>query len=154
VKRSRSAATAAILFFAVWGAATPALAAPPVIERVPVDDTFVDEFLTEACGVPVTSRAVGSLTFKTWDRTGTGPIEMTNVNISITATAGDNRVRFRDVGADLVRRTPDGTLVLMIAGQVPFAHKGVLKINPETGEVLHEPTRTVGTDRVCAALTA
>ena len=136
------------------GGTGPAVAAKPVIERISVDDTFVDRFLSQACGVRVVTRAVGRLTFKTWDRTGTGPIAMTNVNVSLTARAGDNTYRFRDVGSDLVRRQPDGTLVLKISGQVPFAFKGVLKVDLTTGQVLHEPTRTVGTERVCAALTA
>ena len=44
-----------------------------------------------------------------------------------------------DVGADLTRIEPDGTLVLSVIGQVPFDFAGVLKIDPETGEVIHEP---------------
>ena len=42
-------------------------------------------------------------------------------------------VRFRDVGADVVRIEPDGTATLMIIGQVPFDFTGVLKIDLETG---------------------
>jgi hypothetical protein len=136
------------------GGAGPAAAAKPTIERISVDDTFVDRFLSRECGVRVVTQVVGRITFKTWDRTRTGPVAMTNVNLTFTATVGDNTYRFKDVGADLVRRQPDGTLVLQIAGQVPFGFKGVLRINLYTGEVLHEPTRTVGTEKACAALTA
>ena len=41
------------------GAVIPGVAsgAPPTIQRIVIDETFVDEFLTEECGVPVTTRA-------------------------------------------------------------------------------------------------
>jgi hypothetical protein len=67
------------------------------------------------------------------------PDQLNSVNIGVTSTAGDRTFRFRDVGADLVQIKPDGTLVLLISGQVPFAFAGVLKINPETEEVILEP---------------
>jgi hypothetical protein len=43
----------------------------------------------------------------------------------------------------------DGTVVLMIVGQVPFEFTGVLKVNPDTGEVILEPRHTVDTTQVC-----
>jgi hypothetical protein len=88
-----------------------------------------------------------------FDRTK-GTITVNNVNFTLTATAGDNTARFRDVGTDHARITPDGQLILSITGQVPFDFKGVLKIDPETGKVLHEPSAANDTTRVCARLTA
>ena len=41
----------------------------------------------------------------------------------------------------------------MIVGQVPFEFTGVLKVNPDTGEVILEPQHTVDTTRVCRLLT-
>lgn len=41
----------------VW--AGVAAGAPPTIERIDVDESFADEFLTEECGVPVTTTAQG-----------------------------------------------------------------------------------------------
>jgi len=79
---------------------------------------------------------------------------LNTVNVKGTATAGANTFRFHDVGNDHLRITPDGALVLSITGQVPFEFKGVLKIDPDTGEVFHEPSRTDDTTRACAALTA
>jgi hypothetical protein len=70
------------------------------------------------------------------------------------ATAGDNQVRFRDVGIDLVRVEPDGTVILSIVGQVPFGFTGVLKINLDTGEAILEPHHIVDTTRACELLTA
>lgn len=75
--------------------------------------------------------------------------------MALTATAGDNTIRFRDVGADLVRIEPDGTAILMIIGQLPFDFTGVLKIDLETGEAILEPQHVTGdeVEDACAILT-
>jgi hypothetical protein len=109
------------------------------MERINVDETFVDDDLTEACGVPVTTTALGHVIVRTFSGEGTGIAQVNNISVGLTATAGDRTFRFRDVGADVVQIKPDGTLVLLITGQVPFAFAGVLKINPETEEVILEP---------------
>jgi hypothetical protein len=127
----------------------------PTFERIDVDDTFApDEFLTEACGVEVTTTASGHVTVRTFED-GTGPTTVTSINIGLTATAGDRTFRFRDVGADVERIEPDGTIVLSIIGQLPFDFAGVLKINPETDEVILEPRDRSEEQiaRACAALT-
>ena len=64
---------------------------------------------------------------------------MNTINIGVTATADGRTFRFRDVGADVARVQPDGSVVLLISGQVPFFFAGALKIDPETEEVLLEP---------------
>jgi hypothetical protein len=133
--------------------ATAASAQAPEKEVIQVDETFADDFLTEECGVPVTTTATGRVTlFDSPD--GVVLLHLTTLNISLVATAGDNQARFRDVGADQLRMQPDGTLILSIIGQVPFEFTGVLKINPETGEVILEPHHEVDTTRVCERLTA
>jgi hypothetical protein len=121
----------------VW--AGVATGAAPTMERINVDETFVDDDLTEACGVPVTTTALGHVIVRTFSGEGTGIAQVNNISVGLTATAGDRTFRFRDVGADVVQIKPDGTLVLLITGQVPFAFAGVLKINPETEEVILEP---------------
>lgn len=128
-------------------------AAKPVVTLIAIDETFADEFLSEECGVDVTTHVEGKIKLREFDRTN-GTVSVSTVNVAATATAGQNTARFRDVGVDHARITPDGTLVLSIVGQVPFDFKGVLKINLDTGEVLHEPTRAYDTTKVCAALTA
>ncbi len=121
----------------VW--AGVATGAAPTMERINVDETFVDDDLTEACGVPVTTTALGHVIVRTFSGEGAGIAQVNNISVGLTATAGDRTFRFRDVGADVVQIKPDGTLVLLITGQVPFAFAGVLKINPETEEVILEP---------------
>ena len=129
--------------------------AAPVIERIAVDDTFADEFLSEACGVEVTTRARGHIIVRTFPDDGRGVIEVRTINVGLTATAGGRTFRFRDVGADVTRIEPDGTVVLSITGQVPFAFAGVLKIDLETGEAILEPRDRSEAQlaRACAALT-
>ena len=133
-----------------------ALAGKPTFERFTVDETFADEFLTEECGVPVTSHAEGHVTVRTFSGDGTGPARVSSVNVAVTATAGDNTYRFRDVGADHTQVKPDGSVIVMIIGQLPFDFAGVLKIDPATGDVLHEPqdNREGQLEKACAALTA
>ena len=133
-----------------------AFAGKPTIERIAIDETFEDDFLTEECGVPVTTRAQGHVTIWTFEGEGTGVAAHSTVNVVFTAMAGDNTVRFRDVGADLIRIEPDGTAIIMIIGQVPFGFKGVLKIDLETGEAILEPQHSLEGDieKACAALTA
>jgi hypothetical protein len=134
----RTAATTAMAA-AILGGTVPATAAPPTVERIPIDETFPDDELTEACGFVVTTTAHGSVTTRTFDGEGTGPVELTTINVGLTATADGQTFRFRDVGADLIRVTPDGTAVLQIIGQVPFGFAGVLRIDLETGEAILEP---------------
>lgn len=133
----------------------PATAAPPQIDRENVDDVFDDELLTEECGVPVETRATGQIANLAFDEDGTGVVNVFTINITLTATSGDNTVRFKDVGADVVKVLPDGTLVLAIIGQVPFDFTGVLKVNLTAGEVIQEPHHFTGdTTKICARLTA
>lgn len=127
-----------------------ALGAAPVIERIDIDETFADDFLSEACGVPVTTTARGQIIARTFPGEGTGVAEVRSVNVSLTATAGDRTFHFRDVGADLVRIEPDGTAVLSIIGKVPFAFNGVLKIDLETGDAILEP-RDIGEQQLAKA---
>lgn len=138
----------------VW--AGVAAGAPPTIERIDVDESFADEFLTEECGVPVTTTAQGHVIVRVFSGEGTGVAQVRTINVGLTATAGDRTFRFRDVGADVVQIQQDGTVVLLITGQVPFAFAGVLKINPETEEVILEPHHSIEdrVDDACAALTA
>ena len=126
-----------VLACLVW--AGVAVGAAPTFERITVDVTFADEDLTEACGVPVTTTAQGHVILRTFSGEGTGVAQVNSVNVGVTSTAGDRTFRFRDVGADLLQIKPDGTVVFMITGQVPFAFAGVLKINPDTEEVILEP---------------
>jgi hypothetical protein len=134
---------------------TASLAAAPEIIRIPVDDTFDDDFLTEVCGVPVVTTVQGAIAIRLFDRETTGPVEVFTINLGLTARSPYGVARFRDVGADLYRITSDGSLVQQVMGQVPFQFAGVAKFDAATGELLQEP-RDRGEwqlDKVCKALT-
>ena len=133
--------------------ATAAAAQAPVKVTETISETIEDEFLTEACGVEVTTTVTGRITFFTFPDRPVGPQNLTTLNFALVATAGDNQARFRDVGIDLVRVEPDGTAILSIVGQVPFGFTGVLKIDLDTGETILEPHHIVDTTRVCELLT-
>jgi hypothetical protein len=154
---TRRCLTGWVVSLALVGVLSPGVASgvPPTIERIPVDDTFVDADLSEACGVEVTVRAQGHIIVRTFVEDGTGVVEVRTINVGVTATADGRVFRFRDVGADVVRIEPDGTAVLSITGQVPFAFAGVLKIDLETGEAIFEPRDRSEEQlaRACAALT-
>ena len=59
MRRPRTTGVLAVLgaLLVVVLGATAAAAQAPVKEVIQVDETFADEFLTEACGVPVTTTA-------------------------------------------------------------------------------------------------
>ena len=157
MRRQRTRGLLAVLgaLLVVVLGATAAAAQAPVKVTETINETIVDEFLSEECGVPVTTTITGRITFLTFpDDESVGPQILTTLNFGLVATAGDNQVRFRDVGIDLVRVAPDGTVILSIVGQVPFVFTGVLKVNLDTGDVILEPHHDVDTTRACELLTA
>ena len=155
MRRRRTSGVLAVLggLLVVVLGATAAAAQAPVKEVIQVDDTFEDEFLTEECGVDVTTTITGRVTIFTFPD-GRVLQDLTTLNLEVVFTAGDNQIRVRDVGIDQVRVQPDGTVILSIVGQVPLGFTGVLKINPETEEVILEPHHVVDIEEFCARLTA
>lgn len=131
-----------------------ATAGKPTLERFDIDETVLDDFLSDACGVTVMTHAQGHVIVRTFD--GNGPVQLNTINLALTATAGGNTYRFRDVGADLTRVQPDGTAVLSLIGQLPFDFSGVLKLDLDTGEAILEPQHSLedDLDEACAILTS
>ena len=156
MRRRRISGVLAVLgaLFVVVLGATAAAAQAPEKEVIQVDDTFVDEGLSEECGVEVTVHITGRVTLFTFPDEEKVLQDLTTLNFAGVATAGDNQIRFRDVGIDQVRVQPDGTVILSIVGQVPFGFTGVLKINLETEEAILEPHHFVDIEAVCERLTA
>jgi hypothetical protein len=154
-RRCRTGWLAGVLVVAGLVSPSVGLGAAPTFERIAVDETFADEFLTAECGVPVTTTVQGHVTLREFSGEGTGLVALNTLNLGITAVAGDRTFRFRDVGGDLVRIEPDGTAVLYITGQVPFDFAGVLKIDLETEEAILEPRdrSEEQLERACEVLT-
>jgi hypothetical protein len=142
-----------VLVVGVMAVAT-ATAGRPVTTRMNFDATFPDDFLSAACGFEVTTHARGHAISREFDR-AKGTVAVSTLNIALTAMANGNTYRFRDVGADHVKITKDGP-ILSIVGQIPFEFIGVLKIDLDTDEVVHEPGHDIS-GRIadaCAALAA
>ena len=151
-RRLGSVLGVATVFVLMLGGTASAVG-PPERETITFSDTFEDEFLSEECGVDVTTSIDGRVTKLTFPDQPVGPQELSSVHFDIVASTGDNQVRFKDVGIDLVSVMPDGTVVLMIVGQVPFDFTGVLMIDLTTGEAILEPHHIVDTTRACHLLT-
>jgi hypothetical protein len=139
-----------------------ATAAKPTLVRISVDEAGPDPEITAACGFPVNFAATGHVIIRTFEGKDNGLVDLTTLNVRVTFTGNGNTMSIHDVGADKVRIAPDGTVILSIIGQIPFetdftdtGFHGVLKVNLDTGEVLHEPRHTTGTvAALCAALAA
>lgn len=135
--RAVTAISAAALL--LTATAAPALAAPPSIEKIPIEDTFHDDFLTEECGVDVTTTISGFRIERGWLDGGGNVLSLATISITGTASSEFGSFKFKDVGADQLKMAPDGTVTLSIIGQVPFGFTGVLVLDPDTGEIIKEP---------------
>jgi hypothetical protein len=156
MRRQRTTGVLAVLgaLFVVVLGATAAAAQAPEKEVIPIDDEFVDPDLSAACGIEVTINLTGRVTHFTFPDRPVGLQELFTVNMTVVASAGDNQIRVRNVGADVVQVTPDGTAIITTTGQVPFEFTGAIKVNLDTGEVILEPHHFADIEAVCAQLTA
>ena len=137
---------------AVAPAAT--FAVGPEIRTTPVHDAFVDTDLNAACGLE-TSKTVldGVVTVRTFDRdAGLQQVDTVNIRGSITAPGGT--FPLRNIGADIYRIAPDGTLLLMFTGIGSFNFAGSYKFDLTTGEVIREPHRILIDSDLSAACDA
>jgi hypothetical protein len=123
-------------------------------ETISISDTFQSSILSPACGVEVTITINGSLRVLTFPDRPVGPRDLTFANIDWVASAGNNRVRFRDVSVEKVTIEPDGAVIVSTAGHQPVEFTGVMKVNLDTGEVVLEPQHFADIERLCDLLTA
>ena len=147
--------TKALAALCAAAALVPASAAgaPPTIVREDIDETFVDEALSEACGVEATVHLTGQSIVRM--REGGGVLEVFTTNLTGIITSEFGSFRVKDVGSDSTRITPDGQVIVSIRGQLPFFFKGVLKFDGTTEEWLNEPNLAAGEreiERACARL--
>lgn len=137
IPRASAAISAAALLLAAT--ATPALAAPPTIERTPIEATFADSFLTEECGVDVTTTLSGFRIERSFLDSDGNLLSVATINVTGTASSALGSFRFKDVGADHMKVAPDGTVTISIIGQVPFDFTGILVFDLDAGEVVKGP---------------
>lgn len=163
------ASLATILALAVAG---PALAAKPETERIVLHDSFLEPDLTAACGFDVHLVGEGHITFRLFsDESGAPVRELNNYAIRLTLSSEWASLRMTDVGADRVAYLPDGSLILIVIGNVQSVNiPGEGRVYFDVGRVVSritfdangEPTFTVlseagqhegdQVDAICAAL--
>jgi hypothetical protein len=99
--------------------AAPVSAGKPEIERVPIDDLFVDEFLSEVCGAEVTVHFTGHVIFRVFmDADGNPVRELHTFALGGTYESANGTVHVRDVGADRIAFLQDGSLIQVVIGNV------------------------------------
>lgn len=99
--------------------AVPVAAAQPQISTEIVDETFPDEFLSEACGFPVTVSLSGTVRARTWLDAEDNPTrEIFTVNIKGSISAGGQTLRFVDAGMDKVAFLEGGGVRVAIHGNL------------------------------------
>jgi hypothetical protein len=150
--------TAAIAVAAAMGLlAGTAQAAPPVISREVIDvPSTYDDVVSEECGFDVYYSAQGFAILRTFENGTKGVVEVGTINevITLTGPSGKRYQIRRNVGADVSKVTRDGTTVKTIAGQVPFQHTGVLKIDLATGTWIFGPSNDTHVQDMTAACAA
>ena len=117
------------------------------MDTFPVSDSFRSSLLSEHCGFEV------NVTFKGTVRRPVGTQHLEIANIDWFATAGNKKVRFRNVSVEHDQVEPDGTVTVSVQGHKP-EFSGRMKINIDTGEVVQEPQQTGNRDRICELLSA
>jgi hypothetical protein len=121
--------------------AVPVAAAPPEISAETVDETFTDEFLSEACGFPVTVTVTGMVRFRTWlDAEGNPTREIFTIRLHGSISAGGQTLRFVDAGMDKAIFLEGGGVQVEVHGNLG------LTIATGRGPVLGATGRVVFTD--------
>ena len=124
---------------AVFALAAPVHAARPTVERVPIDDHFVDDFLSDECGTEVTADVTGHAIFRIWEDAD-GPVrELNNFAVTLRWSSEHGSILAKDVGADRITYLDDGSLIQVVIGSVQaFSAKGIGRIYADTGRtVIH-----------------
>jgi hypothetical protein len=115
--------------------AGPVSAAKPETERVPIDETFVDDELSAACGVVVNAHVTGHITFRLFSDAGGNPVrELNNYATQIRWWSDNGEIHAQDVGADRVTYLDDGSIIVIIIGSVQsFSIPGEGRVYSDVG---------------------
>ena len=102
--------------------AVPVAAAPPEISTEIVDETVPDEFLSEACGFPVTVTASGMTRVRTWlDAEGNPTREIFTIMVRGSISAGGQTLHFTDAGMDKAIFLEGGGVWVEVHGELGMA---------------------------------
>jgi hypothetical protein len=112
------------------------------MERIPVDDLFVDDFLSGACGAEVTVHFTGHVTFRVFTDADGNPVrELNNYALGGTYESANGSIHVRDVGVDRITYLPDGSLIQVVIGNVrSFSIPGEGRVYADVGRSVLEIT--------------
>jgi len=113
----------------------PVSAGKPESERVAIDEVFVDDELSAACGVTVNAHVVGHITFRLFSDADGNPVrELNNYATRIQWWSVNGEIHAQDVGADRATYLDDGSLVVIIIGSVQsFSIPGEGRVYSDVG---------------------
>lgn len=120
--------------------AAPVSAGKPQVDRQAVDDTFVDSFLSDACGVEVNAHVTGHVIFRTFTDAGGNPVrEVNNYALSLLWWSENGDIHAKDVGIDRATYLEDGSVLVIIIGNVQsFSIPGQGRVYADVGRVMIE----------------
>ena len=118
--------------------AAPVSAAKPQMERVDVDEVFIDDVLSAACGSEVTVHETGHATFRLFtDGAGAPARELNNYALTAVYSSENGSLRVKDVGVDRIEYLPDGSLLQFIIGNVQsFSIPGQGRVYQDVGRTM------------------
>jgi hypothetical protein len=120
--------------------AAPVSAGKPQMELVPIDDTFVDNDLSAACGVEVNAHVTGHIIFRTFTDADGNPVrEVNNFAVSVLWWSENGEIHAKDVGADRATYLDDGSIIVIIVGSVQsFSIPGQGRVYADVGRTMLE----------------
>lgn len=123
-------------------AAAPANAAgKPVMERIVVDETFVDAFLSTECGTPVTVVVSGHFMTRSWFGADGNPVrELNNYALTVTWSSANGSITAKDVGADRATFLNGNIVVIIIGNVTSISIPGQGRIYSDVGRAQFEIT--------------
>ncbi len=120
--------------------ASPASAGKPDRDKQSVDDAFVDPFLSQACGAEVNAHVTGHVIFRTFTDASGNPVrEVNNYALSVHWWSENGDIRARDVGIDRATYFDDGSVLVIIIGNVQsFSIPGQGRVYADVGRTMIE----------------
>lgn len=118
-RRLRQTGVLVLVATALIVMARPAQAARPTVEKVSIDQTSREDFLSDTCGFSVMRHVVRNLTIFTHDD-GTQLFVLTGQNYDVFSGAGGSLMA-QQTGMDRYTLNPDGTITDVAAGNYGIA---------------------------------
>ena len=114
--------------------ASPAAAGKPLIDRVDIDESFRDDFLSEVCGTDIWVDVTGHAIFRIYGDVNDPIRELNTFAIRRTIYSANGSISTVDVGPDRVWYNDDGSIDLFVTGNIgPLQVPGKGRVVANTG---------------------